>query len=273
MTKTKQSLTLQWIIALVTVLIGLGWITAVSSQSSLSLIQSEPLDQARGVSIAQVLQLQFDQKLSQAIQSLTIETEPETPLIFDLDDDRLLIQAPDDWDYSTDYTVTVPSQLALPLTQAIQLTFRSEPEYTYNRDIAPLLDAHCVACHRRAGRQPVNVLDTYEAVLKYVTPGSETSLLIDPRWTRRHANTFFDPTAGAPASGISPAPIGVGGISPAPIGFGPVNLGGATVRNPAIAYAISKGHNVSELGVWTDSQVDSVKTWIVQDQAAEDIES
>ncbi len=273
MIRAKRSFIFRLIsLSLSVVVLWLGWMLSAGSQSSFSLTGSEPNNQARGVEISKVLQFQFDQDLPQSIQTISITTEPETPIIFDIQEDRLLVKATEDWDYSTDYTITVPNQTELTLAQDIQLQFRSEPQYTYNRDIQPILDAHCVACHRPEGTQPVNILNSYESTLKYVVPGSEESELIDPRWTSRHANPFTIPTEGSPDSGIAPAPIEPG-IPPAPIGDGPATIGGAVVRNPVIGYVNSNGYRVDELGVWTDEQIDIVTTWIVQDQAAEDIDS
>ena len=42
----------------------------------------------------------------------------------------------------------------------------SKPEITYNKDVAPLLQKHCVACHRPNDIAPMS-LTTYDEVLSF----------------------------------------------------------------------------------------------------------
>ncbi len=237
MAKSKRVLGLRLLsVIIVALVMGFSWVVSVESQS-FTVQSSDPAEGSKAVPIEKVLQFVFDAALPQSISELAIETEPETPIIFDIQGERLLIQATENWDYSTDYTVTVPSETSLTGSDPIQLMFRSEPEFTYERDILPLLDAHCVGCHQPQGRQRTQLLDSYDAVLAYVTPGESSSELIDPRWTQRHAPTRF---------------------------------GGGS---PEIAYTRSRGYDVSTIGFWNEEQVDIVTTWIVQDKAVESLDA
>ncbi len=221
------------------------WGGITIAQSQLTLVTSDPTSGARGVSIEKILQFRFNQQLPADLEELQLKVTPETPLIFDLREDQLLIKPQNPWKYSTDYTVQVPPQSSLGLAEAISLSFRTEPQYTYNRDIQPLLDASCVGCHRPEGRQRNQLLNSYSAVLQYVTPGDPGSTLIDPRWTQRHAATRTVVNPNLPQQGGS----------------------------PEIAYVRQLGYPVARLGQWTAEETEIVRTWIVQDQAAEDLES
>ncbi|NJK62421.1 MAG: hypothetical protein HC921_06795 [Synechococcaceae cyanobacterium SM2_3_1] len=259
------------------------------SQTQLALTRSEPAEGERGVNIEKVLQLQFNQQLPPDLEELNVTVEPETDLIFDTREDRLLIKSQEPWDYSTDYIVQVPQQTSLNLEQGVRLQFRTEPEYTYNRDIQPLLDASCVGCHRPEGRQRNQLLDSYGAVLQYVTPADPDSVLIDPQWTKRHGNieqARLEPGQENQPNPVSP-PIpgggaGVGGVRLPGGGTGDPGGGTGAVPgsgasggggSPELAYVREKGYPIARLGRWTSEEVEIVRTWIVQDEAAEDLDS
>lgn len=108
-------------------------------------------------------------------------------MAFDIQGNELIIKPLQLLSYSTDYRVILPATKELDLQSPIELTFRTEPQYTYQRDIKPLLDASCVGCHQRTGRMRRSSLDSYAAVMRYVTPGSESSELLKQRWLARHA--------------------------------------------------------------------------------------
>jgi hypothetical protein len=221
------------------------WGSTTIAQSQLTLASSDPTSGARGVSIEKILQFRFNQQLPSDVEELQLKVTPETPLIFDLREDQLLIKPQNPWKYSTDYAVQISPQSNLGLGEILSLQFRTEPQYTYSRDIQPLLDASCVGCHRPEGRQRNQLLNSYSAVLQYVTPGDPDSVLIDPRWTQRHAATRTVVNPNLPQQGGS----------------------------PEIAYVRQLGYPVARLGQWTAEETEIVRTWIVQDQAAEDLES
>ncbi|NJK62422.1 MAG: Ig-like domain-containing protein [Synechococcaceae cyanobacterium SM2_3_1] len=221
------------------------WAGISIAQAQITLASSDPASGTRGVSIEKVLQFRFNQPLPSDVQELQLNVTPETPLIFDLREDQLLIKPQDPWQHSTDYTVQIPAQTSLGLGEAVSLQFRTEPQFTYTRDIQPLLDASCVGCHRPEGRQRNQLLNSYSAVLQYVTPGDPGSILIDPRWTQRHASVRTVVNPNLPQQGGS----------------------------PEIAYVRQLGYPVARLGQWTAEETEIVRTWIVQDQAAEDIDS
>ncbi len=218
-----------------------GTLTSSQAQTAFTLVSTTPDSGAKNVPIEGVLQFQFDQALPTDVQSLPLAIEPEANVIFDIQEDKILIQATDALEYSTDYTVRIGSQADLPLAETLELGFRTEPQYTYVDDIKMLLDASCVGCHRPQGRQRNQLLDSYGAVLSYVTPGDPDSELIDPQWTNRHA-----PIQNA----VNPNLNRAGG-------------------SPEIAYIRQLGLPFNRLGSWTPEEVEIVTTWIVQDEAAE----
>lgn len=73
------------------------------------------------------------------------------------------------------------------LTLAIMLNGCSERTLTYQADIKPILDLHCVSCHAPGGaghEQSGLRLDTYDAIMKgtrfglIVQPGSSVSSIL-----------------------------------------------------------------------------------------------
>lgn len=259
------------------------WTSVAVSQQVLTFVDSTPANEAVDVELAQVFQITFDQPLPdvQTLQvtgqaqdpSYTIQVDqsnqvqvqtseaPAPQLAFDLQGQQLLLQPVEPLLPSTTYTVSVPSQDNLPLAQNLQLTFKTKPEYTYDRDVQPLLDAGCVGCHRAGASQQSSPLDSYDAVLAYVQPGDAGSVLLDSKWTTRHASNFPNTTSAI-------TPVGGG------IGF----RGG---RNPALAYLRrpadeNKGpeelYTLEQLGQWTPDQVQLIATWIIRDDAAESVE-
>lgn len=255
--KALRSLWLK--IASLLLALGLVWISSLQlafsqeqAQSPLELTQSKPTADELGVPIKEVVQFQFNQPLPENIQDLQITTEPNTPVFFDIQGDKVLIQSEEPWAYSTDYTVTLPPQASLNNPEPIELKFRTEPQYTYNRDIQPLADTSCVGCHGPAGRQRGQLLNSYDAIMAYVDPGEESSVILDPKWTGPHGPLCR-----------------VGATSPACQG----GDGPGSVRAPEVAYARQKGYPVDKLGLWNTEEIDKVKTWIVQDKAVEDLKS
>ncbi|MFS8859438.1 Ig-like domain-containing protein [Synechococcus sp. H60.1] len=246
-TSTAQNLARRWqtwagLLLLAAMFFISGSHPRVWSQSNASLqwVSSQPAPEQQDVLIDGVIRLQFDRPLDPNLQRLAVQLEPPAAVIFDVQGDELLLKPRDPLRFSTDYILTIAPQEGLPLEQAIQLRFRTEPQFTYERDIKPLLEASCVGCHQPAGRQRTQLLDSYEAVLAYVKPGDPKSELIDPRWTRRHATIL---NANNP------------------------NRSQARGGSPEIAYIQARGLPLSRLGFWTPEEVEIVRTWIVQDGA------
>ncbi|MEN9203377.1 MAG: Ig-like domain-containing protein [Thermostichus sp. DG_1_6_bins_120] len=229
------------------VLLGVMFVAAKSfspvwsqDTSPLLWVSSQPAPEQRDVYVDGVIRLQFDQPLNANLQRLIADLEPPATVIFDVQGNELLLKSRDPLKFSTDYTLTIAPQEGLPLEQTIQLTFRTEPQFTYEKDIKPLLEASCVGCHQPAGRQRTQLLDSYEATLAYVTPGDANSELINPRWTNRHATILNANNPNRPQA-----------------------RGGS----PEIAYIQERGLPLSRLGFWTSEEVEMVRTWIVQDGA------
>ncbi len=210
------------------------------SNGPLQWVSSQPTPEQRDVYVDGVIRLQFSQPLDPNLRRLVADLDPPAPVIFDLQGNELLLKSRDPLNFSTDYTLTVSPQEGLPLEQAIRLPFRTEPEFTYERDVKPLLEASCVGCHQPGGRQRTQLLDSYEATLAYVTPGDANSELLNPRWTGRHATILNvnNPNRPQPRGG-----------------------------SPEIAYIQARGLPLSRLGFWTPEEVEIVRTWIVQDGA------
>ncbi len=268
------------------------------STSNAIALESSNLDQQSNLQkIDQPLILAFNRTLPQNLQTLDFRSEPQASLGFDIDGNQLIIQPLQPLEYSTDYTLQLSSG-DLGLTQPLQLSFRTEPQYTYERDIQPLLEASCAACHHPAGRLWTSPLDTYEAVLAYVEPGDPSSDLINPRWTRRHSVILgiSDDVLPADDGTLIPTPFPLdGGLDPQaadPATADPEATSEDTANtdeNPAIptltspevfnrqgspelAYAFRKGIGIERLGRWTPTEIEQVRVWIVQDQAAKNSE-
>ncbi|MFS8886036.1 Ig-like domain-containing protein [Synechococcus sp. H70.2] len=203
-------------------------------------VSSQPAPEQQDVFVDGILRLQFNRPLDPNLQRLVVQLEPPAAVVFDVQGNELLLKPREPLRFSTNYTLTLAPQEGLPLEQTIQLRFRTEPQYTYERDIKPLLEASCVGCHQPAGRQRTQLLDSYEAVLAYVKPGDPNSELIAPRWTRRHATILNANNPNRPQA-----------------------RGGS----PEIAYIQARGLPLSRLGFWTPEEVEIVRTWIVQDGA------
>ncbi len=214
-----------------------GW---SQGKTPLRWVSSQPAPEQRDVYVDGVIRLQFNQPLDGNLKRLVVQINPPATLIFDVQGNELLIRPRDSLKYSTNYTLTLSPQEGLPLEQPLQLSFRTEPQYTYEKDIRPLLEASCVGCHQPGGRQRTQLLDSYEATLAYVTPGDGKSELLNPRWTSRHATILNANNPNRPQA-----------------------RGGS----PEIAYIQARGLPLSRLGFWTPEEVEIVRTWIVQDGA------
>ncbi len=159
---------------------------STTSTGELQLIATEPDDQQTFVAVDQPLRLEFNQPLPQALDALELAFEPQTDLGFAIDQQALILQPLQPLRYSTKYALHLPSLGSVALTSPVQVQFRTEPQYTYEHDIKPLLNASCVGCHQAAGRQARHRLDSYQALLTYVNPGDPDSEILNPRWLRRH---------------------------------------------------------------------------------------
>ncbi|MEN9205552.1 MAG: Ig-like domain-containing protein [Thermostichales cyanobacterium SZTDM-1c_bins_54] len=208
----------------------------------LTWVGAQPQDLQTALPVDQPVILTFDQPLPATLQELAIDLSPNTPLGFQIQGSQLILQPDPAWQFSATYTLTLESQEQLPLTQPITYQFRTVPQFTYVRDVEPLLRASCVGCHYPQGRMRAKPLDTYEAVMAYVKPGDPGSVLIQPRWTNRHATVLR--TRLGPDGTVQP-----------------------TGRSPEVAFNLRNGIPLDRLGFWRPEEVEIVRTWIVQDRA------
>jgi len=253
---------------------------AAPSQSGITLVSSSPSNGQRGIRVDESIRLRFDRELPTGITSLAFGIQPPVEMAFDIQGNELIFQPLQLLSYSTDYRVILSAAKELDLQSPIELTFRTEPQYTYQRDIRPLLDASCVGCHQRAGRMRRSPLDSYAAVMRYVTPGSENSELLKPRWLARHA--VIQRAAGIPLNGEgegADAPdfsseIGTGSVPtprpPAsdPQGEFPGSFIGR-IGSPELAYIRRNSTGLDRLGHLSPEEIQILRTWIIQDHAAE----
>ncbi|MEN9223686.1 MAG: Ig-like domain-containing protein [Thermostichus sp. BF3_bins_97] len=254
--------------------------------SGISLVSSTPAPGQKGIPIDQRIQLRFDRQLPAGLTSLAFGIQPPLEVAFDIQGNDLIFQPLQLLSYSTDYKVLLPASGDLDLQRPLELAFRTEPQYTYQRDIKPLLEASCVGCHQQAGRMRRSLLDSYTAVMRYVTPGSETSELLKPRWLARHA--VIQRAAGIPLSGGGTTTIDAlsllsdseseevtGEASPSPTANKPqVEPNGSFVGrsgSPELAYIRRNGTSLDRLGHLSPHEIQMLRTWIIQDQAAETI--
>ena len=249
-------------------------------QGGVVLVSSNPSNGQRGIRVDQSIRLRFDRELPIGITSLAFGIQPPLEVAFDIQGNELIIRPLQLLGYSTDYRVILPAAKELDLQSPIELTFRTEPQYTYQRDIQPLLDASCVGCHQRAGRMRRSPLDSYAAVMRYVTPGSENSELLKPRWLARHA--VIQRAAGIPLNAEgegadAPDPLSALGTGTVPTPRPPVSdpqgeFPGSFIGrsgSPELAYIRRNGTGMDRLGHLSPEEIQILRTWIIQDWAAE----
>lgn len=277
------------------------WTSVSLSQTALNFVEATPPDQATNVEREQVFQISFDQPLPD-VNALAVTGQAEDPsytiqvgqdnvvqvqsspapqpqLAFDIRGEQLLLQPTEPLLYSTNYSLSVPAQESLPLAADLQLTFKTVPEYTYEQDVQPLLDAACVGCHRFEGSQRNSPMDTYAGVMAFVQPGQESSPLLDPQWTTRHGSQFDNSTSsGNQPSQPSQFTTGSGSTFTDAGGGASFRSG----RSSALAYIrrppdANKGpselYTPEQLGAWTPEQVQLIATWVIRDDAAESLEA
>ncbi|MEL7083813.1 MAG: Ig-like domain-containing protein [Cyanobacteria bacterium J06597_1] len=208
--------------------------TADTISTSISLVGSQPSNDETDVLISSRIELQFSDMLDDSLDALDLTVEPAIPLQFNVAGDRIVLQPSEELGYSTQYTVTIPQQAALPLEEPVQFSFKTEPEFTYNIDVKPLLELSCVGCHGAFGTSRSDaVLDSYSGVLGVVEPGDDSSLLIDSRFTQLHARR---------------------------------RAGSQAIEQ---RYMRINGYPMDKLGSWSPEEIDIVTTWVVQDEAIE----
>ncbi|MEN9229394.1 MAG: Ig-like domain-containing protein [Thermostichus sp. DG02_5_bins_236] len=249
--------------------------------TGIALVSSNPSVGQKGIPIDQRIHLRFDRQLPVGLTSLAFGIQPPLEVAFDIQGNDLIFQPLQLLHYSTDYKVLLPVSQELDLQKSIELTFRTEPQYTYQRNIKPLLEASCVGCHQQAGRMRRSLLDSYAAVMRYVTPGSENSELLKPRWLARHA--VIQRAAGIPLNGggattvdtLSLLSEGEGGEEPTPTipatdpeGDSSGSFIGRS-GSPELAYIRRNGTSVDRLGHLSPHEIQILRTWIIQDRAAE----
>ncbi|MGY2975808.1 Ig-like domain-containing protein [Thermostichus sp. MS-CIW-37] len=246
--------------------------------NGITLVSSNPSNGQRGIPIDQNIHLRFDRQLPAGITGLAFGIQPPVEVAFDIQGNELIFQPLQLLSYSTDYRILLPAAKELDLQKPIELTFRTEPQYSYQRDIKPLLEASCVGCHQQAGRMRRSPLDSYAAVMRYVTPGSENSELLKPRWLARHA--VIQRAAGIRLNGggvdaLSLLSQGREGAEPTPRvpvsdpqGESPGSFIGRS-GSPELAYIRRNGTGMDRLGHLSADEIQILRTWIIQDQAAE----
>lgn len=201
---------------------------------TIELVSSLPDNQSVDVPVTSRIELEFsDAILDEDLEELELSIEPELSLQFNVADNRLVLQPSDMLQFSTEYTVTLAPQAALPLADEVQFSFKTEPQYTYDIDVQPLLHVSCVGCHGGFEASRSSFLDTYSGVLSVVEPGDESSLLIDPRYTQPHARRR------------------------------------AASQSLAQRFMRSNGYSMEKLGSWSPEEIEIVTTWVVQDEAVE----
>ncbi|MEN9204130.1 MAG: Ig-like domain-containing protein [Thermostichus sp. DG_1_6_bins_120] len=234
--------------------------------NGITLISSTPSFGQTEVPIDQPIHLRFDRQLPAGITSLAFGIQPPVEVAFEIQGNDLIFQPLQLLSYSTNYTVTVllPVSQELDLQKPLELRFRTQPQYTYERDIKPLLEASCVGCHQQAGRMRRSPLDSYAAVMRYVIPGSEASELLKPRWLARHA--VIQRAAGIPLDeGTEPRPTADPQAEPVSSFMG-------RKGSPELAYIRRNGTSLERLGHLSPQEIQILRTWIIQDQAPETLD-
>lgn len=260
--------------------------TAPKSSGVLKLLKSNPVEGEERAHIKLPIELSFAAELPvKKGEDLGLKLEPALGGQVTIDKTSATFVPERPLAYTQKYTLTIEGSKQLKLPAPISVSFKTEPQYTYQRDVRPLLAGTCTSCHSLRGTQRAAQLDSYEALMQYVIPGQGGQVL---SYTGFHGQT-------GRASGATQIGIGIEPSTPkpppeynvpAPPNQIPAGSTSVIPRRRAPLVATEPAPEVSEDGsadgtatasipaytrggALTQSQAEVLRTWIIQDQAIE----
>lgn len=260
--------------------------TAPKSSGVLKLLKSNPVEGEERARIKLPIELSFAAELPvKKGEDLGLKLEPALGGQVTIDKTSATFVPERPLAYSQKYTLTIEGSKQLKLPAPISVSFKTEPQYTYQRDVRPMLAGTCTSCHSLRGTQRAAQLDSYEAVMQYVLPGQGGQIL---SYTGFHGQAGRVSGATQVGIGIEPtAPTNLPGYNNVPAPPNQIPAGSTSIiprrRAPLVATEPSPNLNedgsVDETtastpaytrgGALTQSQAETLRTWIIQDKAVE----
>jgi hypothetical protein len=246
---------------------------APKTSGVLKLVKSSPAEGDDRVLINKSIELTFEKDLpAKNGTELGVKLEPELEGAVTIEKNVVTFSPSKPLDYSKKYTLTIAGSSKLKLPGAITLRFKTEPQYTYEKNVRTFLAGTCTSCHSARGTARNSPLDTYEGVMQFVSPGSGGQIL---DFTGLHGQTRIGAFGGF-ANGGAPAPPGPPSDpnvsrnrrTPVLVPTEPTNAtSGDEVASSDTSAATAR--QVTRGGALSADQVNILRTWIVQDQAIE----
>jgi hypothetical protein len=239
----------------------------------LKLVKSSPAEGDDRVLINKSIELSFEKDLpAKNGTELGVKLEPELEGAVTIEKNVVTFNPSKPLDYSKKYTLTIAGSPKLKLPGAITLRFKTEPQYTYEKNVRTFIAGTCTSCHSARGTARTSPLDTYAGVMQFVSPGSGGQIL---DFTGIHGQTRIG-AFGGNANGGAPTP-------PGPPSNPNVNRNRRTPITPTEPTNETSGDEVASGdtgapaggtkytrgGALSAEQVSILRTWIVQDQAIE----
>jgi hypothetical protein len=282
----------------------------------LKLEKSNPTDGEERFAIRKAIELTFAKDLPlKKGEDLGIKLEPGAEGAVTIEKNVVTFTPAQPLAYSRKYTLTVAGSKQFKIPGPITVAFKTEPEFTYQKHIRPMLAGTCTSCHSLRGTARTAPLDSYEGVLAYVSPGQGGQILSYTGFHGQQRTGAFGSTAGLTQlpGGQTAIPGGQGFVTGgSPPGYAPTvpNPNGSGFYNPSFnnpstgvgatsgfvsrrrgAPVVPTATEPSEPtgddgtvvaqegdggparytrgGALNDQQIAVLRTWIIQDQAAE----
>lgn len=240
---------------------------------ALKLVKSIPAENDDRVLVNKSIELTFEKDLPvKNGTELGIKLEPELEGAVTIEKNVVTFNPSKPLDYSKKYTLTVAGSPKLKLPGALILRFKTEPQYTYDKNVRTFLAGTCTSCHSARGTARNSPLDTYESVMQFVSPGSGGQIL---EFTGLHGQTRIGAfggfaNAGAPAPPGPPSDPNVSRNRRTPV-LVPTEPTNTTSGDEAASSGDTSAaaRQVTRGGALSAEQVSILRTWIVQDLAIE----
>lgn len=237
----------------------------------LKLVKSTPAEGDDRVLINKPIELTFEKDLpAKTGAELGIKVDPELEGEATIEKNVVTFNPAKPLAYSKKYTFTIAGSAKLKLPGALTLRFKTEPQYTYEKNVRTFLAGTCTSCHSGRGTARNSPLDTYAGVMQFVSPGSGGQIL---DFTGIHGQTRIgafggNANPGAPTPPGPPSNPNVSRARRTPIT--PTEPTNETAGDEVASGDTAAGRTqFTRGGALSADQVAILRTWIVQDQAIE----
>ncbi|MBC7880745.1 MAG: Ig-like domain-containing protein [Anaerolineae bacterium] len=238
----------------------------------LKLVKSIPAESDDRVLVNKSIELTFEKDLpAKTGAELGIKLEPELEGAVTIEKNVVIFTPSKPLDYSKKYTLTIAGSAKLKLPGALTIRFKTEPQYTYDKNVRTFLAGTCTSCHSAKGTARTSPLDTYAGVMQFVSPGSGGQIL---DFTGFHGQTRIGAfggfaNAGAPAPPGPPSDPNVSRGRRTPVITPTEPTNDTSGDEVASGDTTAAARQVTRGGALSAEQVNILRTWIVQDQAIE----